>query len=161
MPLKFFQVPLRDLSTIESELNSFLRSHRVLAVDRRWVDQGQDSFWAICVDYSEGDSATHPETRTKGRAKDYRESLSPEDFAVFVRLRELRKEVAQGEGVPVYAIFTNEQLAKMVESRARATSDLEAIAGVGDARIEKYGARFVETLQLIWKHTDETGGAAV
>ena len=31
----------------------FLRSHRVLAVDRRWVEQGSESFWSFCVDYLE------------------------------------------------------------------------------------------------------------
>ena len=51
MPFKFFAVPARDDGTAAEELNSFLQSHRILAVDRRWVDQGVDSFWAICVDY--------------------------------------------------------------------------------------------------------------
>jgi hypothetical protein len=40
--------------------------------------------------------------------------------------------------VPVYTIFTNEQLAQMVQSRATTKAALEKIAGVGDARIEKY-----------------------
>ncbi len=51
MALKFFQIPIREFQAIEMELNAFLRGQRVLSVDRRWVDLGQDSLWAICIDY--------------------------------------------------------------------------------------------------------------
>ena len=47
---------------------------------------------------------------------DYKEILTPEQFAVFARLRELRKEIASREAVPVYTIFTNEQLSQMVQA---------------------------------------------
>ena len=51
MPLKFFIVPVLDAAPAEAELNAFLARHRVVAIDRRWVDQGSSSLWAICVDY--------------------------------------------------------------------------------------------------------------
>ena len=147
MAYKFFHVAVRDAGQTEAELNAFLSSRRVLAVDRRWVDQGADSFWSICVDYIDG-----PTTDTSGRApkskgKDYKELLSPEEFAVFAQLRELRKEIAQTEAVPVYTIFTNEQLAQMVQTKVQSKADLERIGGVGDARIEKYGTRFLDVLR--------------
>jgi superfamily II DNA helicase RecQ len=161
MSFKFLIVPIRDDGTVGAELNAFLGGHRILSVDRRWVDQGAESYWAFCIDYL--DHKVAGETRSsKGRPKDYKELLSPEDFAVFVRLRDLRKEIAQAEAVPVYTIFTNEQLAQMVENRARTKADLEKIAGVGDARMEKYGARFLELLQTRQRGTgdDEASGAA-
>ena len=37
--------------------------------------------------------------------------LKPEEFEVFSRLREWRKAAAEKEGVPVYTVLTNEQLA--------------------------------------------------
>src|SRR4051794_14851410 len=96
---------------------------------------------------------------------DYRERLKPEDFAVFARLRDLRKEIAQAEAVPVYTVFTNEQLAQMVQMRATTRAALEQIAGVGDARIEKYGARVLEFLRRQWDGdgggTDAQGGPPV
>jgi len=73
----------------------------------------------------------------------YKEVLSPDEFTVFAKLRDVRKEIAQPEAVPVYTIFTNEQLAEMVKIRTTAKGDLEKIAGLGDARIEKYGARMI------------------
>jgi superfamily II DNA helicase RecQ len=98
-------------------------------------------------------------SRQKEREKvDYREVLSPEEFAVFARLREVRKEIAQSEAVPVYTIFTNEQLAQMVQTKAKTRTALEAIAGVGDARIEKYGARVLEVLAQLGDTVHEESG---
>lgn len=48
---RFFTVPIHDGNEAMEELNSFLANHRVLTVDRRWVDQGASSFWAFCIDY--------------------------------------------------------------------------------------------------------------
>ena len=47
----------------------------------------------------------------------YREVLIPEDFAVFAHSQG-EAGIAQADAVPVYTIFTNEQLAQMVQARA-------------------------------------------
>jgi len=152
MAYRFFIIPVREGNEAAVELNGFLQSHRVLAVDRRWVDQGTESFWSFCVDYIETrGSAPGRNKEGHGRGKvDYREVLSPADFAVFARLRQLRKELAQAEAVPVYTVFTNEQLAQMVQARATTKAALEKIAGVGDARMEKYGPKVLNFLQSQW-----------
>ena len=75
-----------------------------------------------------------------------REVLSPEDFAVYVRLRELRKTIAAEEAIPPYSVFTNEQLAAIVTGRVSSKADLGKIAGIGEARLEKYGSRFLSLL---------------
>jgi len=160
MAFKFFTVPIQDSGRAEGELNGFLRSHKVLSVDRRWVEQGPSSFWSFCVDYLETSSGGTGDGRPAGqRGKvDYKEVLSTEDFAVFARLRELRKEIAQAEAVPVYTIFTNEQLAQMVQARVQDKAALEKIAGVGDARLDKYGARMLEVLAGAWPQQPEAEG---
>ena len=66
------------------------------------------------------------------RAKtDYKEILSEPDFAIFAKLRDVRKAIAQSEAVPVYTIFTNEQLAQMVTSKATTRAALAKIDGLG------------------------------
>src|SRR5947209_337760 len=101
MPFKFFIVPIQDGGQAEEQLNAFLRAHRVLAVDRRWVEQGSALFWSFCIDFLEGGSDGSAPGRGPGaRGKvDYKEVLKPEEFAVFARLRDLRKEIAQAEAV--------------------------------------------------------------
>ncbi len=144
MRLRFFAVPAWDPGEVEEEVNSFLAGHRVLTVERELVSTGASPFWALCIAYLEATGGLTPGRRGK---IDYREVLSAEQFALFARLRKLRKELAEREGVPPYALFTNEQLAAMVQQGARALEDLRAIPGVGPARVEKYGAAFLYILR--------------
>ncbi len=160
MALKFFTIPIRDVAQGETELNGFLSSHRVLAVDRQFVNLGENSFWALCVDYlpsSSSDSGASSQAAGRKGRIDYREELSPQAFAVFAKLRDLRKQLAQAEAVPVYTIFTNDQLAEMVRRNVASKADLEAIAGVGDARVGKYGPQFLAALQAAGGNRETSG----
>ena len=78
---------------------------------------------------------------------DYKEVLSPEDFELFSRLRELRKSIADVEGIPPYAVFTNEQLAEMARTKVKTKSDMSKINGIGDAKMKKYADRFLGAMQ--------------
>ena len=101
MPFRFFTVPIQNIAEAEAELNAFLGSHKVLAVDRQWVDQGVNSFWALCVHYLvEGGTASSPKLLNGRSRVDYKEILAPAEFEVFPRLRGLRKEIATREAIP-------------------------------------------------------------
>ena len=51
MALPFFFIPVRAPEASEQELNSFQSSHKILTIDRHFVDQGSSSFWALRIDY--------------------------------------------------------------------------------------------------------------
>ncbi|MEQ8791502.1 MAG: HRDC domain-containing protein [Pirellulaceae bacterium] len=155
MALRFFIVPAQSSTAAEAELNAFLSSHQVLNVDRRWVDLGANSFWALCVDYITGGKVDGGRSFTGSRARiDYKQVLAPDEFAVFSKLREVRKEIAQLEAVPACTIFTNEQLAQIVQQRCRTTADLARIEGIGEARIEKYAERLLPFLSALSESRD-------
>lgn len=148
MQLKFFRIPAADPASFGEELNAFLRGHRILSVQRQLVPERDGAYWAVCVEYLAAAGGGGAPPNGGGKAKiDYREKLSAEDFAVFSALRDVRKELAERDGVPVYAVFTNEQIAEMVTTQANSLAALRKIDGVGDSRIEKYGERFVAALQ--------------
>jgi superfamily II DNA helicase RecQ len=159
MAFRIFTVPIRDPAASQDELNSFLQSHKVLSVEQHWVDRGADSFWSFCVDYHDYHASATKSASTTVRGKksqvDYREVLNEEDFAVYSELRELRKQLAQQESVAVYVVFTNEQLAEMVQQRVATKADLERIVGAGSARIGKYGEQFLELLSKQWSSDHE------
>lgn len=154
MRMHFVSVPVFDGAPAEAELNQFLATHRVLAIERQLVVDGMRSTWAICVSHVEGpaSSGASPSSppgdpgKRRAAAVDYRDLLPDDEFQVFVKLRTLRKLLADREGVPAYALFTNEQLAAMVQGQVRSITDLAKLDGVGKARIEKYGAAFVGVL---------------
>jgi superfamily II DNA helicase RecQ len=138
-------------------LNAFCAQHRIASVDKQFVAQGTHGCWLFCLTTVEGDAAERSSGAARRGRIDYREVLSETDFAVFADLRDLRKTMAEQEGVPMYALFTNEQLAEMVTRRATTIAALGEIDGVGKARIEKYGKYFVA---LLGKAFDVTAASA-
>ena len=113
-----------------------------MQVDRTFVS-APAAGWAFCIEYLDGPVDGG---RRSGKRIDYKELLSPDQFTVFSRLRETRKRLAEEEGVPVYAVFTNEQLAAIVRAGIKEVSGLTKIQGVGEAKTEKYGAAMVAAI---------------
>ncbi len=147
MRLDFFTIAAQPHPQGVEELNAHLSQARVLSVDRQFVSDGSNSFWSICViSQASGPKAASPKS-SKRSSIDYREILSVGDFAVYARLRELRRQTADQEGVPIYAVFTNEQLAAMAQQRITSLTALRHIDGVGEARVAKYGKAFLELIQ--------------
>ena len=144
MKYRVFHIPTLFPHGGEAELNAFCASHRVASVDKALVQDGTNSYWSFCVGYQEGAEKTPP--GNKGRI-DYREVLNETDFALFARLRTLRKALAEREGLPAYALFTNEQLAEMVRQRVASLAALQAIDGIGETKTQKYGEAFLAELR--------------
>jgi len=146
MKLRFFAIPVHGADDATVELNQFLGAHRILEIRREFIADSVSSYWAICVTFDDGDSATRAAGAAGGARRpkvDYRDQFTDPEFAVFARLRGLRKTLADAEGVPAFAVFSNEQLAEMVRRRVASAADLGAIPGVGEARNEKYGQAFL------------------
>ena len=94
MPFRVFALPATGDESAEAVLNGFLRSHRVLAVRRRFVDVGRDSFWSVCVDYLES-TAGFPSGPVSGRTHvdGTRASALSQSFRFSGRFRPDRRSV--------------------------------------------------------------------
>ena len=158
MKYEFISIPALDPAKAQGRLNQFVAQHRVVQVDRHFTAHASAPFWAVCISYVEGDAPAGPTSGASARrAKvDYREVLSPEDFVVFVKLREVRKAEAAKAGVPLYSVFNNEHLAEMVRQRMGSKADLGSLANVGEARLDKYAEPFVQALQAAWRGEEKT-----
>jgi len=143
MQFAFFSIPTDGDTGLVEELNLFLRSHRVVSVQKELTQRETSPCWRLCVEYIEGPAVSSRDSGRRGSRVDYREVLSEEDFAVFVRLRETRKGLAAVEGVPVYAVCTNEQLAEIAKRRPATLEELASIEGLGEAKTAKYGEGFL------------------
>jgi superfamily II DNA helicase RecQ len=162
MQLRFFTIPVLGGDAAAEDLNRFLAGQRILSLDRQLVQAGAASAWAICVAFEpagEGRPQSMAPTGRRGKV-DYREVLDEADFAVYAGLRTLRKEIADAEGVPAYALFTNEQMAEMVTRRVSSAAALREIPGIGEGRVEKYGAAFLQALAEARAQGRDTGGEA-
>ena len=81
--------------------------------------------------------------------------LSAADEALLARLRDLRRTISREEQVPAYIVFADRTLAEMAIRRPVSHDALGQIRGVGPAKLDKYGERFLE----IVRSTDETEAA--
>ncbi|MEZ0091037.1 ATP-dependent DNA helicase UvrD2 [Streptacidiphilus sp. EB129] len=62
------------------------------------------------------------------------------DEALYGRLRDWRAEQARVQSLPAYCVFTDATLVAIAEDAPASAGDLAKIAGVGRAKLDKYGA---------------------
>lgn len=72
--------------------------------------------------------------------------LSPEQAEVFERLREWRAGEARKQGVPGYVVFGDATLAALAVHRPSSDEEMLAISGIGQVKLERYGAAVLEAL---------------
>jgi ATP-dependent DNA helicase RecQ len=77
-------------------------------------------------------------------------SGSPEtsvDQSLWDELRNRRRKIAEAQGVPPYVIFHDASLMEMLERRPQTLDEFATITGVGEKKLNRYGAEFLELLQ--------------
>ena len=62
---------------------------------------------------------------------------------LFERLRQLRKRLADEEGVPPYIVFSDAALRAMCVARPATDDEFLAVSGVGPVKLKRYGAAFL------------------
>ncbi len=72
----------------------------------------------------------------------------PYDEVLFEELRELRKRLAANAGVPPYIVFGDATLLQMARDKPADEVALLSITGVGQHKLEKYGAEFLDSIAL-------------
>ncbi|MCT3524464.1 DNA helicase RecQ [Latilactobacillus curvatus] len=88
----------------------------------------------------------------KGQAKVTRkmavkvQKTLPEDNELFEQLRELRRDLAEEQGVPPFVIFSDKTLYSMCEIMPTSLPEMLDVKGVGENKLEKYGEQFLDIL---------------
>lgn len=82
--------------------------------------------------------------KSKGRKAEQEEQGY--DTALFRELRKLRKEIAEEEALPPYIVFNDATLMEMARAKPASPRELLQINGVGQRKLERFGARFMELL---------------
>ncbi|CUQ06949.1 ATP-dependent DNA helicase RecQ [Clostridium baratii] len=70
-----------------------------------------------------------------------------EDNELFIILKNLRREIAENEGVPPYIVFGDNTLKEMSLRMPINKEQLLDISGVGEKKIDKYGDEFINTVK--------------
>jgi superfamily II DNA helicase RecQ len=158
--VKHFVVPVFGGDDAEDALNRFLRNHAVLEVHRELWARGTDACWCFSVRYGEGDTAGGGRASGARRARvDYKDELEPEAFARFAELRKRRKAIAEQESLPAFAVFTDEELAGIARLTAPDLKALMSVKGIGPKKVERFGARILDSATSEENGDAKSGGA--
>ncbi|NET09322.1 MAG: DNA helicase RecQ [Symploca sp. SIO2B6] len=66
---------------------------------------------------------------------------------LFQQLRSLRKSIADGRSLAPYMVFSDSTLRLMSQKQPQTLEDFLAISGVGQRKLEEYGAQFIKVIQ--------------
>lgn len=149
MPLQtqfmtFFISPFSE-SSASAELNNFLKSHRIINVEKRLIDGERGTGWVFLVEYSDIDGTKSGYTMSS--KIDWRDVLNPSQFAVYDFLRKTRKEIGDKTKIPLYGILSNEQLALMAQNPPKTKEDFLKIKGVNEQKYKQFGDIFISAIE--------------
>ncbi len=88
----------------------------------------------------ETEAATAPLAGKAAAAAEY-------DTALFAELRNLRRQLAEEQDVPAYVVFGDVSLRQMAALFPQSLDSFAQIPGVGAAKLEQYGPRFVAAIR--------------
>ena len=87
----------------------------------------------------------------RGAGRDARQKRAtladPGDERLFEALRAHRLALAKEQGVPPYVIFHDSTLVEMTRVKPRQLHELGRLSGIGQAKLERYGASFLALLR--------------
>ena len=91
-----------------------------------------------------------PAGKVKAAGRVNVEPVSGPDQALWQRLRDLRKKLAQEQGVPPYVIFHDATLMELVRLQPSTLHAMGQVPGIGASKLARYGEPFLE---VILEHT--------
>jgi len=148
MRCKIFSVPLESEKAFDREqkLNDFLGATNVKRVFASLANQPEGPMWSVLFFYEDGAqvSQTTPARPDAPMVPDI--PLTGEQVKSIIALKKWRTDQAALEGVPLYMVAQNKWLEDIVRMPARTLDDLTKVKGLGEWRVQKYGAKIVEIL---------------
>ena len=71
---------------------------------------------------------------------------SPDVAALFEKLRQRRRELADEQGVPPFMVFSDRALHEMAQSKPQTQRDFLLVNGVGQRKLEQYGETMMDVI---------------
>lgn len=152
--MTFFISPFSEPSS-SAELNNFLKSHRIINVEKRLIDgERRGTGWVFLVEYTdiEGGKSAY----TMSSKIDWRDVLNPSQFAVYDLLRKTRKEIGDKTKIPLYGILSNEQLALMAQNPPKTKEEFLKIKGVNEQKYKQWGEIFIKAIEKALVSAEES-----
>ncbi len=145
MPVRIFTIPFNEeTQTFHDDLVvQFCTNKRVHKVETKFFTRNYLPYWTVAIHY--GQILSAESVQVKGGHPDEEFRLDDQQKALFLRLKEWRREAAEQEALPSYIIATNAHLVGAVKNKCTSLESLKLVKGFGQKRIEKHG-RFIAAI---------------
>ena len=135
----------------DAPLRDFIKDKEVISIRDHFFIHYEQPYLAMIVTYTlkplpTAAAAPRPDRRSKRRDEAWREFVAEADVPLFNTLRDWRAARAKRDGVPLYVICDNRQLAAIVAARPQTLAALGEVEGIGKAKLERYGADILSVL---------------
>jgi len=147
MQIKIFTVPISDNGSEQIELNKFLSANKILEIEQFFYQNEKGASWCFCVRYLNNNGSLF--TSNASAKIDYKDVLNEKQFAVFSKLREIRKSMATQDAVPAYAVFTDVELAEISKLDTISENSVLQLKGIAEKRMSKYGKELIKSYLVI------------
>jgi ATP-dependent DNA helicase RecQ len=121
---------------------------------QRLLVQSHDGYSVLSLNEASWQVLRSERTVTVARTADADRGRAPQpgvvaagNDALFERLRALRKQLADMQGLPPYVIFHDATLREMAARRPQTLSQFAGIRGVGEGKLARYGQQFIAALR--------------
>ncbi len=126
----------------DETLKKFLLNKKVKRLEPEFFQTGGRPYWTVFVEYEpifadEGPKHNLPQ-------------LSEPQRILFDKLRTWRREKADQQGIPVFIIATNSELAEVARKSPKTMSALKEIKGFGKKKVERHGKEITEMVQAFY-----------
>ncbi len=141
MQLKIFTIPLFGNDGCLDDVNSFLRSHKIVDIRKELIVQNGINYWSFLITYL-GNTTAFSDFEKKEKI-DYKNVLDTDQFNRFAKMRTVRKQLSLQFAAPAYAIFTDAELAELAKLDELTLSVMQKVNGIGKKKVERYGNDFI------------------
>jgi superfamily II DNA helicase RecQ len=125
----------------EEVLSKFILNKQVKFHRAEFFQDGEDAYWTIFLEY---------DPLLEKAAEREIERLNEPQRLLLDRLKAWRKEKGEKDGVPVYIIGTNRELADIAVQAPRTLEALKAVKGFGKGKLAKYGKEIIDIINAFY-----------
>lgn len=124
----------------DKDMQDFLTNKKVLSQQSHFFTTGAKPYWTVFVEYEEVFDKTNKLP-----------VFSEPERLMYEHLQAWRKEKAEKEGVPIFIIANNSELAALVQKAPRTLEGLRQIKGFGNKKTQKYGKEILDMLTVFYE----------
>lgn len=146
MQFKLFTFNTSQEEEIIEKMNKFINFNKVVDIEKHFFILNNSAYWSFCIQYINTQNPTQSVFDKKVKI-DYKNILNENQFQKFLKLRTIRKNIAENDAIPAYAVFTDAELAEIAIIDELTEINIKKINGIGEKKAEKYGKIICELIQ--------------